>query len=136
MFTYPKSSNLISINWSSSLNNLITFNLSSPKLPCKPMSSSQHPPSKFSKKPKISVRPIWRKKMSTCHPSNEFDTPTPMPKPPSPCNEPSKENSHGAQSNQASPQPYSPINQASPQTYSPINLASSPLSDPCVTRVS
>ncbi|GJS91016.1 hypothetical protein Tco_0773652 [Tanacetum coccineum] len=94
------------------------------------MSSSQHPPSKLSKKPKISVRPVWIKKMSTCHPSNEFDTPTPMPKPLSPCNEPSKENSPIAQSNQASPQPYSPINLASPQPYSP------PLSDPCVTRVS
>ncbi|GJX57598.1 hypothetical protein Tco_0287495 [Tanacetum coccineum] len=57
--------------------------------------------------------------MSTCYPSSEFDISTPMPEPPSPCNEPSKENSPIAQSNQASPQPYSP-----------------PLSGPCVTRVS
>ncbi|GKE33390.1 hypothetical protein Tco_1452712 [Tanacetum coccineum] len=74
------------------------------------MSSSQNSSSKTSKKPKISVRPVWRKKLNTCHSSNlnEVDTPTPMPKPLSPCNEPSKEDSPIAPSNQASPQPYSP----------------------------
>ncbi|GJV41207.1 hypothetical protein Tco_1419647 [Tanacetum coccineum] len=74
------------------------------------MSSSQNPSSKALKEPKIFVRPIWRKKLNTCHSSNlnEIDTPTPMPKHPSPCNESSKENSLKALSNQASPQPYSP----------------------------
>ncbi|GKF55879.1 hypothetical protein Tco_0166219, partial [Tanacetum coccineum] len=67
------------------------------------MSSSHKPPSKVSKKPKISVRPVWRKKMSTCHPSSEFDTPTPMPKQSSPFNDSSKENSPIASSNQTSP---------------------------------
>nr|GEY06635.1 hypothetical protein [Tanacetum cinerariifolium] len=57
--------------------------------------------------------------MSTYHPSNEFDTPTPMPKHPCPCNEPSKDNFTIALTNQASPQPYSP-----------------PLIDLCITRVS
>nr|GEW14259.1 retrovirus-related Pol polyprotein from transposon TNT 1-94 [Tanacetum cinerariifolium] len=55
--------------------------------------------------------------MSTYHPSNEFDTPTPMPKHPCPCNEPLKDNFTIALTNQASPQPYSP-----------------PLIDPCITR--
>ncbi|GKA09416.1 hypothetical protein Tco_0688747 [Tanacetum coccineum] len=39
----------------------------------------------------------------------EVDTPTPMPKPPSPCNELSKESSPIAPSNQASPQHHSPL---------------------------
>ncbi|GKE56424.1 hypothetical protein Tco_1495609 [Tanacetum coccineum] len=74
------------------------------------MSSPKNPLSKLSKKPKISVRPVWRKKLNYCNSSNvdEFDTPTPMPKPPSPCNELSKESSPIAPSNQASPQPHSP----------------------------
>nr|GEX11500.1 hypothetical protein [Tanacetum cinerariifolium] len=74
------------------------------------MPSSQTPSSKVSKKPKISVRPIWRKKLNTLHSSklNEIVTLTPMPKPLSPCNETSKEDSPIAPSNQASPQPYSP----------------------------
>ncbi|GJR94669.1 hypothetical protein Tco_0266843 [Tanacetum coccineum] len=74
------------------------------------MSSSQNPSSKAPKKPKISVRPIWRKKLNTFHSTNlnEIDTPTPMPKPPSLYNEPSKEDFPIAPSNQASPQPYSP----------------------------
>ncbi|GJY57790.1 hypothetical protein Tco_0457682 [Tanacetum coccineum] len=48
--------------------------------------------------------------MNTCHSINlnEVDTSTPMPKPPSPHNTPSKENSSIAPSNQASPQPHSP----------------------------
>nr|GEX61621.1 copia protein [Tanacetum cinerariifolium] len=40
--------------------------------------------------------------------SDEVETPTPIPKPPSPCNELSKEISPMAPSNQASPQPHSP----------------------------
>ncbi|GJR26814.1 putative reverse transcriptase domain-containing protein [Tanacetum coccineum] len=69
------------------------------------MSSSQNPPSELSKKPKISIRPIWRKKMNSCHsPSeNEVDTPTSMSKPPSPCNGPPKEGLPQAHSNQPSP---------------------------------
>ncbi|GJT63313.1 hypothetical protein Tco_1006846 [Tanacetum coccineum] len=74
------------------------------------MSSSENPSSKLSKKPKISIRPVWKKKMNTCRSPNlnEVDTPTPMPKPPSPYNTPSKENSSIAPSNQASPQHRSP----------------------------
>ncbi|GJX96561.1 hypothetical protein Tco_0352359 [Tanacetum coccineum] len=73
------------------------------------MSSSQNPSSKLSKKPKISVRPVWKKKMNTCHSPNlnEVVTPTPIPKPPSPHNTPSKENSSIAPSNQTSPQHHS-----------------------------
>ncbi|GJX67640.1 retrovirus-related pol polyprotein from transposon TNT 1-94 [Tanacetum coccineum] len=40
---------------------------------------------------------------------DEVDTPTPMPKPPSPCNELSKESSPITPSNQALPQPHSPL---------------------------
>nr|GEX34368.1 hypothetical protein [Tanacetum cinerariifolium] len=60
------------------------------------------------------VRPVWRKKLNYCNSSNEVDVnlPTPMPKPPSPCNEPPKENS-----------PIAPLNQVSP---SPLPL------DPCI----
>ncbi|GJV23724.1 hypothetical protein Tco_1376419 [Tanacetum coccineum] len=74
------------------------------------MSSSQNSSSKTSKKPTISVRPVWRKKLNTCHLPNldEFDTPTPIPKTLSPCNEPKNEDSPLAHSNQSSPQPYSP----------------------------
>ncbi|GJV87143.1 hypothetical protein Tco_1531081 [Tanacetum coccineum] len=75
------------------------------------MPSPKNPLSKLSKKPKISVRPVWRKKLNYCNSSNvgEVDTPTPMPKPPSPCNELSKESSPIAPSNQASPQHHSPL---------------------------
>nr|GEV18319.1 hypothetical protein [Tanacetum cinerariifolium] len=49
--------------------------------------------------------------MNTCHlPNlNEVDKPTPVPKPPSPHNTPSKENPSIAPSTQASPQHYSPL---------------------------
>nr|GEY52041.1 hypothetical protein [Tanacetum cinerariifolium] len=74
------------------------------------MSSSQKPSSKLSKKPKISVRSIWRKKMNSCHSQSEdeVETPTSMHKPSSPCNEPSKKDSSKALSNQPSPQCHSP----------------------------
>ncbi|GKD72073.1 hypothetical protein Tco_1330355 [Tanacetum coccineum] len=74
------------------------------------MSSPKNSLSKLSKKPKISVRPVWRKKLNYCNSSNEdeVDMPTPMPKPSSPCNELSKEISPIAPSNHASPQPQSP----------------------------
>ncbi|GJW72835.1 hypothetical protein Tco_0132205 [Tanacetum coccineum] len=56
------------------------------------------------------VRPVWRKKLNYCNSSNEVDVnlPTPMPKPPSHCNEPPKENSPIAPSNQVLPSPHSP----------------------------
>nr|GEW46574.1 hypothetical protein [Tanacetum cinerariifolium] len=74
------------------------------------MSSPKNFLSKLSKTPKISIRPIWRKKLSYCNSSDAHDlnTPTPMPKPPSPCNASSKENSPIETSNHASPQPHSP----------------------------
>ncbi|GJU18961.1 hypothetical protein Tco_1146927 [Tanacetum coccineum] len=74
------------------------------------MSSPKNSLSKLSKKPKISVRPVWKKKLNYCNSSNvdDVNTPTPMPKPPSPCNAPLKENSPISTSNLASPQPYSP----------------------------
>ncbi|GJW25784.1 hypothetical protein Tco_0039595 [Tanacetum coccineum] len=74
------------------------------------MLSSQNPSFKLFKKPKISVRPIWRKKLNTCHPQyeNDVETPSPISKPPSPCNEPQNEDSPIAHSNQLSPQPQSP----------------------------
>ncbi|GKE99031.1 hypothetical protein Tco_0022382, partial [Tanacetum coccineum] len=40
---------------------------------------------------------------------DDVNIPKPMPKPPSPCNAPSKENSPIATSNHASPQPHSPL---------------------------
>ncbi|GJR06127.1 hypothetical protein Tco_0529111 [Tanacetum coccineum] len=74
------------------------------------MSSPKNSISKLFKKPKISVRPVWRKKLNYCNSSNVDDVniPTPMTKPPSPCNKLSKESSPIALSNHASPQPHSP----------------------------
>nr|GFA81593.1 hypothetical protein [Tanacetum cinerariifolium] len=68
----------------------------------------------------MSVRPVWRKKLNYCNTSNEVDVnlPTSMPKPQSPFNEPSQENSPTTQSNQNLLQPHS-----------------IPLGGPCVTRV-
>nr|GEX32340.1 hypothetical protein [Tanacetum cinerariifolium] len=75
-----------------------------------PMSSPKNSLSKLSKKPKIYVRLVWRKKLNYCNSSNvnDVNTPTPMPKPPSPYNVPSKKNSPIETSNHASPQPHSP----------------------------
>ncbi|GJW93387.1 hypothetical protein Tco_0173059 [Tanacetum coccineum] len=74
------------------------------------MSSLKNSLSKLFKKPKISIRLVWRKELNYCNSSNvdDVNTPTPMPKPPSPCNAPSKENAPIATSNHASPQPHSP----------------------------
>ncbi|GKE83039.1 hypothetical protein Tco_1553039 [Tanacetum coccineum] len=68
----------------------------------------------------MSVRPVWKKKLNYCNTYNKVDVnlPTPMPKPQSPLNEPSQENSLTTQSNQDSLQPHS-----------------LPLGDPCVTKV-
>ncbi|GKC15150.1 hypothetical protein Tco_1011932 [Tanacetum coccineum] len=75
------------------------------------MTSPQKSLSKPSKVAKIFVRPVWRKKLNYCNSSNEVDVnlPTPMPKPPSPCNEPPKENSPISSLNQVSPSPNSPL---------------------------
>ncbi|GKB80067.1 hypothetical protein Tco_0946962 [Tanacetum coccineum] len=65
------------------------------------MSSPHKPLPKPSKVAKISVRPIWRKKLNYCNTSNEVDVnlPTPMPKLQSPLNEPSQENPPTTHSN-------------------------------------
>ncbi|GJW37182.1 hypothetical protein Tco_0060102 [Tanacetum coccineum] len=74
------------------------------------MSSPQKSLSKPSKVAKFFVRPIWRKKLTYCNTSNEVDVnlPTPIPKPPSPWNEPPKENTYIALSNQVLPPPHLP----------------------------
>nr|GEW81722.1 copia protein [Tanacetum cinerariifolium] len=58
---------------------------------------------------KISVRPIWRKKLNYCNTSNEVDVnlPTPMPKLKSPLKESSQENPPTTFSNHDSLQPHS-----------------------------
>ncbi|GJW71263.1 hypothetical protein Tco_0943526 [Tanacetum coccineum] len=74
------------------------------------MSSPKNSLFKLFKKPKISIRFVWRKKLNYCNSSNvdEVNIPTLMPKPPSPCNELLKESSPITPSNHALPQPYSP----------------------------
>ncbi|GKB62299.1 hypothetical protein Tco_0918485 [Tanacetum coccineum] len=74
------------------------------------MSSPKNSLSKLSTKLKISVRPVWRNMLNYFNSSNvdEVNIPTPMPKPPSPSNELSKESSPIAPSNHASTQPHSP----------------------------
>nr|GEW19683.1 DEAD-box ATP-dependent RNA helicase 13 [Tanacetum cinerariifolium] len=65
------------------------------------MSSPHKRLPKPSKVAKISVRPIWRKKLNYCYTSNEVDVnlPSPMPKPQSPLEEPSQENPPTTHSN-------------------------------------
>ncbi|GJZ65441.1 hypothetical protein Tco_0622137 [Tanacetum coccineum] len=67
------------------------------------MSSPHNPSPKPSKVAKISVRPIWRKKLNSCHTSNMDDVnlPTQISKPQSPLNQnqPSQENSPTTQTN-------------------------------------
>ncbi|GJY48329.1 hypothetical protein Tco_0438285 [Tanacetum coccineum] len=60
------------------------------------MSSPHIPLPKPSRVAKISVRPIWRKKLNHCNSSNEVDVnlPTPMLKPQSPINEPTTHSNH------------------------------------------
>ncbi|GJS24792.1 hypothetical protein Tco_0453424 [Tanacetum coccineum] len=73
------------------------------------MSSPHKPLPKPSKVAKISVRPVWRKKLNYCNTSNEVDVnlPTPMPKPQSPLKEPSQENPPTTHSNHDSLQSHS-----------------------------
>ncbi|GJW15642.1 putative reverse transcriptase domain-containing protein [Tanacetum coccineum] len=80
------------------------------------MTSPNKPISKPSRVAKMSVKPIWRKKLNPCNTSNELNvsSPTPMPKPLTP-HEPSQENNHP---NHASPNPYI---KDTPFPISPIN---------------
>ncbi|GJY26618.1 hypothetical protein Tco_0401344 [Tanacetum coccineum] len=73
------------------------------------MPSPHKPSPKPSRVAKMSVRPIWRKKLNQCNSSNEVDVnlPTPISKPQSPLNEPSQENSPTSQTNHDSPQSHS-----------------------------
>ncbi|GJV30819.1 hypothetical protein Tco_1391219 [Tanacetum coccineum] len=83
------------------------------------MSSPHKPLPKPSRVAKISVRPVWRKKVNYCNTSNEVDVnlPTPMPKPRYPLNEPSQENPPTTQTNHDSLQSHSlPLAPPSPQS--------------------
>ncbi|GJV52764.1 hypothetical protein Tco_1448505 [Tanacetum coccineum] len=65
------------------------------------MSSPHKPLPKPSRVAKISVRPVWRKKLNYCNTSNEVDVnlPTPILKPQSPIIEPSQANTPTTHSN-------------------------------------
>ncbi|GJV82530.1 hypothetical protein Tco_1522428 [Tanacetum coccineum] len=65
------------------------------------MTSPHKPMSKPSKVAKMSVRPIWRRKLNYCNTSNEVDVnlPTPIPKPQSPLQELLQENPPTTHSN-------------------------------------
>ncbi|GJV62535.1 hypothetical protein Tco_1473363, partial [Tanacetum coccineum] len=78
------------------------------------MTSPNKPTSKPSRVAKMSVKPIWRKKLNPCNTSNELNvnSPTPMPKPLTPHHEPSQEKNH---LNQALPNPYIKDTPTSPQ---------------------
>ncbi|GKB87708.1 retrovirus-related pol polyprotein from transposon TNT 1-94 [Tanacetum coccineum] len=78
------------------------------------MTSPNKPTSKPSRVAKMSVKPIWRKKLNPYNTSNELNvsSPTPMPKPLTPHHEPSQENNHP---NQALPNPYIKDTPTSPQ---------------------
>ncbi|GJU35962.1 hypothetical protein Tco_1184316 [Tanacetum coccineum] len=84
------------------------------------MSSPHKPLPKPSRVAKISIRPVWRKKLNYCNTSNEVDVnlPTPMSKPQSPINEPSQANTPTTYSNHVS-----------------LQSKSLPLSDSCNTNV-
>ncbi|GJY17609.1 reverse transcriptase domain-containing protein [Tanacetum coccineum] len=73
------------------------------------MSSPHKPLPKPSRVAKMSVRPVWKKKLNYCHTSNEVDVnlPTPMPKPQSPLKESSQENPLVTLSKHDSLQPHS-----------------------------
>ncbi|GJU91698.1 hypothetical protein Tco_1304121 [Tanacetum coccineum] len=84
------------------------------------MTSPNKPTSKPSMVAKMSVKPIWRKKLNPCNTSNELNvsSPTPMPKPLTPHHEPSQENNHP---NQALPNPY--IKDTPMLGFKPITLS-------------
>ncbi|GJX98614.1 hypothetical protein Tco_0355633 [Tanacetum coccineum] len=73
------------------------------------MSSPHKPLPKPSRVAKISIRPIWRKKLNSCNTSNVDDVnlPTQIPKPQSPLNQPSQDNSLTTQTNHDSLQSHS-----------------------------
>ncbi|GJZ42717.1 hypothetical protein Tco_0589972 [Tanacetum coccineum] len=73
------------------------------------MSSPHKPLPKPLRVAKMSVRPIWRKKLNYCNTFNEVDVnlPTPMPKPQSPLKESSQENPPTTLLNHDSLQPHS-----------------------------
>ncbi|GJY93004.1 hypothetical protein Tco_0508786 [Tanacetum coccineum] len=75
------------------------------------MSSPKNSLSKLSKKPKISVRPVWKKKLNYYNSSNEVDvhSQTTMSKPSFLCNQSPNKNFPIAPSNQASILLHSPI---------------------------
>ncbi|GKA70762.1 hypothetical protein Tco_0776901 [Tanacetum coccineum] len=90
------------------------------------MTSPNKPTSKPSRVAKMSVKPIWRKKLNPCNTSNGLNVnlPTPMPKPLTPNHEPSQENNHP---NQALPNPYIKDTPASPQVVLHPPLSISPI---------
>ncbi|GKA51124.1 hypothetical protein Tco_0744320 [Tanacetum coccineum] len=90
------------------------------------MTSPNKPTSKPSRVAKMSVKPIWRKKLNPCNTSNELNvnSPTPMPKPLTPHHEPSQENNHP---NQALPNPYIKDTPTSPQVVSHPPFPISPI---------
>ncbi|GJR74034.1 hypothetical protein Tco_0086399 [Tanacetum coccineum] len=90
------------------------------------MTSPNKPTSKPSRVAKMSVKPIWRKKLNPCNTSNGINVnlPTPMPKPLTPHHEPSQENNHP---NQALPNPYIKNTTTSPQGVSHPPFSISPI---------
>ncbi|GJV28362.1 hypothetical protein Tco_1384810 [Tanacetum coccineum] len=90
------------------------------------MTSPNKPTSKPSRVAKMSVKPIWRKKLNPCNTSNGLNVnlPTPMPKPLTPHHQPSQENNHP---NQALPNPYIKNTTTSPQGVSHPPFSISPI---------
>ncbi|GJZ89655.1 hypothetical protein Tco_0661437 [Tanacetum coccineum] len=90
------------------------------------MTSPNKPTSKPSRVAKMSVKPIWRKKLNPCNTSNGLNVnlPTPMPKPLTPHHQPSQENNHP---NQALPNPYIKNTTTSPQCVSHPPFSISPI---------
>ncbi|GJZ38266.1 hypothetical protein Tco_0584457 [Tanacetum coccineum] len=90
------------------------------------MTSPNKPTSKPSRVAKMSVKPIWRKKLNPCNTSNGLNVnlPTPMPKPLTPHHQPSQENNHP---NQALPNPYIKDTPTSQQVVSHPPLPISPI---------
>ncbi|GKB18956.1 hypothetical protein Tco_0852879 [Tanacetum coccineum] len=81
------------------------------------MTSPNKPTSKPSRVAKMSVKPIWRKKLNPCSTSNELNlsSSSSMPKPLMPHHEPSQENNHP---NQALSNPYIKNTTTLPQVVS------------------
>ncbi|GJZ29314.1 hypothetical protein Tco_0573961 [Tanacetum coccineum] len=90
------------------------------------MTSPNKPTFKPSRVSKMSVKPIWRKKLNPCNTSNGINVnlPTPMPKPLTPHHEPCQENNHP---NQALPNPYIKDTPTSPHVISHPPFPISPI---------